>query len=127
METLLVSGFPSTQSIVPLTCRKPPSCFPVTFEPVNSIFELSGVSGSASPLIAVAALFAFGADVTACGRLADGSSHAAANKAAPMIAIVKNLISFILLKAFYQNQISSCWNDESGRNANIFAPGPIHL
>ena len=63
----------------------PPSCFPVTFDPVKRTFEFSGVTARLSPFAAgcaAAAVFETGVeafDVTARVLLAAGSSHAARN------------------------------------------------
>src|SRR5438270_14099458 len=68
------------RSMVPLNFVNPPSWLPVTFEPVNSIFELSGVIGSdtaaAVNVFAELAAETFdGSAVCAFGLLKEGSSQ----------------------------------------------------
>src|SRR5688572_17867849 len=94
-ETLLPSALALTRSMVPVNCLKPPSCFPVTFDPVNSTFEFSDVIGKASPLATAGAAFAFDTgcvlvvllefETIAFVLLAAGSSHAAINNDATIM------------------------------------------
>src|SRR5688572_29853345 len=80
--TLLSSALPLTRSIDPANLLNPPSCFPVTFEPVNKILEFSGVRARLSPLAGAlgADTFDDGVDafeVTARALFAAGSSQPA--------------------------------------------------
>src|SRR4030095_966970 len=82
--TLLSSGLSFTRSIEPVKLLNPPSCLPVTFDPVKSTLEFSGVIARLSTFPATgagAAACAFDAgvaafDVTAFVLFAAGSSHA---------------------------------------------------
>ena len=47
-ESTLDSTFSGTRPQTPLNDLNPPSCLPVTLEPMNSILDVSGVIGSAS-------------------------------------------------------------------------------
>src|SRR5687768_13906998 len=113
--TVLSSGLLFTKSIVPVRFLNPPSCCPVTFEPVNSTFEFSPLITNASPLAGgadarldafpefdaeFAAEFDVGSDTVALVLFAAGSSHAAAISEKANMPTVKYFISN-LLKVFY--------------------------
>jgi len=79
-----VFDFIADKFIAPVKDLNPPSCFPVTFEPVKAILEFSGLTGrETAPAVRLAGA-AFeelfdGAEVCALNLFAAGSSQATRN------------------------------------------------